>query len=250
MPNDKVNMTPNEGPVGGGSPLADFVYGEILSQILSGSQKIGAKLPSENGYCKIFSVSRPIVREALARLCADGIVERKRGSGTYIKHRPSKRLVEFAQPGDMAVLLQCIEYRIEVEGKSAALAAERRTENQLRAIKFALDRLTTETKSDFIIPESDLAFHHSIASATGNIFFIDTMRILHDQTARLLHVSLGLATTSTPPRVKQVDDEHTEIYEAIADGDPNHASAIMRLHLIRSKRRLTDCTQDLIDRGL
>ncbi|MBU0642084.1 MAG: winged helix-turn-helix domain-containing protein, partial [Alphaproteobacteria bacterium] len=74
------------------SPLADRVYGEVLSQIISGVLEVGAKLPSENDYCRMFSVSRPIVRVALSRLCADGIVERKRGSGTYIKRRPSRRL--------------------------------------------------------------------------------------------------------------------------------------------------------------
>ena len=101
------------------SPLADHVYGEILSQILSGSLEVGAKLPSENDYCRIFSVSRPIVQVALARLGAGGIVERKRGSGTFLKRRPSKRLADFAKPGDLNVLLQCLEYRIEIEGTAA-----------------------------------------------------------------------------------------------------------------------------------
>ena len=226
------------------SPLADHVYGEVLSQIISGALEVGAKLPSENDYCRMFSVSRPIVRVALSRLCADGIVERKRGSGTYIKRRPSRRLSDFAQPGDLAVLLQCIEYRIEVEGISAALAAERRSAQQLDDIKAAFARLRTEAVSDFITPESDLAFHQAIAAATGNIFFIDTLRMLHDQAVRLLTVSLGLTRTSNPHRIQQVLEEHTEIYEAIQAGDPVLASAAMRMHLARSRRRLTDHTQD------
>lgn len=226
------------------SPLADHLYGEILTQIISGALEVGAKLPSENDYCRMFSVSRPIVRNALSRLCADGIVERKRGSGTYIKRRPSRRLSDFAQPGDLAVLLQCIEYRIEVEGTAAGLAAERRTEQQLDDIQVAFDRLCTEAVSDFITPESDLAFHQAIAAATGNIFFIDTLQMLHAPVVRLLNVSLGLTRTSNPHRIRQVLDEHTEIFEAIQAGDPVLATAAMRMHLARSRRRLTDHTQD------
>ncbi|WP_417408838.1 FadR/GntR family transcriptional regulator [Hoeflea sp.] len=226
------------------SPLADHVYGEILSQILSGSLEVGAKLPSENDYCRIFSVSRPIVQVALARLAAGGIVERKRGSGTFLKRRPSKRLADFAKPGDLNVLLQCLEYRIEIEGTAAAFAAKRRSDQDLAAIDAAHDRLRTEASSGFITPESDLAFHQAIAAATGNLFFIDTMRMLQEQTVRLLRVSLGMTTSSNTDRIKRVNDEHTEIYEAIAAGDPVLASAAMRMHLARSRRRLTDSTQD------
>lgn len=226
------------------SPLADRVYGEILSQIISGVLEVGAKLPSENDYCRMFSVSRPIVRVALSRLCADGIVERKRGSGTYIKRRPSRRLSDFASPGDLAVLLQCIEYRIEVEGIAAGLAAERRSERQLEDIRAAFDRLSTEAVSDFITPASDLAFHKAIAAATGNLFFIDTLNMLHEPVVRLLNVSLGLTRTSNPQRIQQVCEEHTEIFEAIQAGDPVLASAAMRMHLARSRRRITDHTQD------
>ena len=226
------------------SPLADHVYGEILSQIVSGPLDVGAKLPSENDYCRMFSVSRPIVRVALSRLGADGIVERKRGSGTYIKRRPSKRLADFVQPGDISVLLQCIEFRIEIEGTAAGLAAQRRTEDQLAAIAAAFDRLRTEATSDFITSESDLAFHHAIAAATGNLFFVDTMQMLQEQTSRLLKVSLGLTRTSNSERIRRVVDEHTEIFEAIVAGDPVLATAAMKMHLSRSRRRLTDATQD------
>lgn len=226
------------------SPLADHVYGEILSQIVSGQLGVGAKLPSENDYCHMFSVSRPIVRVALSRLGADGIVERKRGSGTYIKRQPSKRLSDFVQPGDFAVMLQCIEYRIEVEGTAAGLAAERRTERQLKTIESAFERLRTEAVSDFITPESDFAFHQTIAAATGNIFFIDTMRMLQEQSVRLLRVSLGMTRSSHRERIRRVNDEHTEIYEAIAAGDSVLATAVMRMHLSRSRRRLTDASQD------
>jgi GntR family transcriptional repressor for pyruvate dehydrogenase complex len=233
------------GAAGSNSPLADHVYDEILSQIVSGPLEVGAKMPSENDYCRMLGVSRPIVRVALSRLGADGIVERKRGSGTYIKRRPSQRLADFVQPGDIDVLLQCLEYRIEIEGLAAGLAAQRRSDKQLIAIKSAFDRLSTEAVSDFITPESDLAFHQSIAAATGNIFYIDTMRMIQEQTVRLLTVSLNMARDRNKGRIGRVLEEHNAIYEAIVTGDPVMATAAMRIHLSRSRRRLTAATKDL-----
>lgn len=234
---EAVAGTPN-------SPLADRVYGLILSQILSRALEIGARLPSENTYCQMFSVSRPVVRIAIARLSADGIVERKRGSGTYLKRRPSRRLSDFAQPEDLSGLLKCIEFRIELEGAIAEFAAQRRTSDQIKAISKAFSRLRSEASADFITPESDIAFHLEIAAATGNAFFIDAMRSVEPQAVHLMAVSLGMTKTSDRARVQQVVDEHTEIYEAIVAGDPVLAKAAMRLHLARSRRRITDYTQD------
>lgn len=225
--------------------LSNQVYGQILSQILSGTLMEGAKLPSEKTYCELFSVSRPIVRDALARLAVDGIVDTRQGSGSYLKHRPSKRLSDFAAPGDLPKLLECIEFRIELEGTSATLAAERRSSSQLEDIATAFDRLKAEAEADFITPESDMAFHLAIAAATGNTFYIDAMKMVHDTTVRLLRVSLGMTKTSTQTRIQQVIDEHTEIYEAIATRDPVLAQASMRLHLARSRQRITDRKLDV-----
>lgn len=230
----------DEATDGASSPLADHVYAEILVQIMKSSLDVGAKLPSENDYCQMFSVSRPIVRVALSRLTSDGIIERKRGSGTYLRRRPSRRVADFARPGDVALLLQLIEYRVEVEGAAAALAASRHSTEQMAAIDASFQRLRTEALSGFITPDSDLAFHRSIAVASGNVFFIDTMRMLHEQTARLLHVLLGPARISHIERVQQVVSEHGHIREAIESRDPVLASAAMRMHLARARRRLTD----------
>lgn len=54
--------------------LSDQLYGHIFEQIVSGKLKIGDRLPSEKEICEQFDVSRPVVREALLRLGADGLV--------------------------------------------------------------------------------------------------------------------------------------------------------------------------------
>ncbi|MBN9058887.1 MAG: FadR family transcriptional regulator, partial [Rhizobiales bacterium] len=64
--------------------LADILYGQILEQIVSGTFAAGDRLPSENDICKAFEVSRPVVREALQRLQADGLVIARQGAGTFV----------------------------------------------------------------------------------------------------------------------------------------------------------------------
>ena len=63
--------------------LGDRVYEQILAQIVGGHYAEGARLPSETQLATAFSVSRPIVRDALARLNADGIILSRHGSGSY-----------------------------------------------------------------------------------------------------------------------------------------------------------------------
>ena len=66
---------------------ADRVYEQILGQIVAGDFKIGDRLPSENQLGTEYDVSRAVVREALARLYADGVTVTRRGAGTYVQRQ-------------------------------------------------------------------------------------------------------------------------------------------------------------------
>ncbi|MBU2089350.1 MAG: GntR family transcriptional regulator, partial [Alphaproteobacteria bacterium] len=105
------------------SKLADQLYEQIMLQIVNGSLAIGEKLPSEAQLCQLFAVSRPVVREALARLRADNVIASRRGSGTYVQSRPAADLVRLAPSGVLAELLRCYEMRVALEGEAAYLAA-------------------------------------------------------------------------------------------------------------------------------
>ena len=67
--------------------LADQLYGQIFEQIVSGGLNVGDKLPSENEISERFGVSRPVVREALLRLRADGLITAHQGLGTFVAMR-------------------------------------------------------------------------------------------------------------------------------------------------------------------
>ena len=96
--------------------LGDRLYGQILEQIASGALRPGDKLPSENELCRLFNVSRPVVRQALVRLQADGLVITRKGMGTLVQNSPPEGLTRFSQPSDVAHMLRCLELRLAIEG--------------------------------------------------------------------------------------------------------------------------------------
>lgn len=224
--------------------LSDQLYGQILDQIVSGSLVEGDRLPAEKDICKMFGVSRPVVRDALSQLRADGLVQARQGSGTYVQRRPLDRISEFSTSADLAGFLRCLEVRMPLEAAGAKLAAERRTAKQLAKIEEAHASLEKDVSTGHITTQNDVAFHEAIAAASGNDFFLQVLRPIHTSITGFIDVSLNLTRTGSRERILQVLNEHTLILEAIQVQDPEAASIVMLFHLERSRRRLTDRTQE------
>ena len=111
MDNPKLMITKRQ-------TLADQLYGQILEQIVSNTLKQGERLPSEHRIATAFGVSRPVVREALRKLQEDGLVEARRGVGSFVRRRPPEKLIEFATAGSVAGLMRAMEARMVVEHPS------------------------------------------------------------------------------------------------------------------------------------
>jgi len=225
--------------------LADQLYGQILEQIVSGVLGAGDRLPSEKQICERFGVSRPIVREALLRLQADGLVVSRQGSGSFVQRRPPQSLTRFVQSEDVAPILRCLEARIPVEGQAAALAAIRHTPSQLAAIGRALGELGDRLASGQLAISADLAFHRAVAEASGNGLFTQMLELLHETIERSMTMALSITREGSRDRAARVLEEHRAIYDAIAAGDLQGAELAMRYHLNRSRQRITDGQRDL-----
>lgn len=224
--------------------LGDRLYGQILEQIAAGSLRPGDKLPSENRLCELFNVSRPVVRQALVRLQADGLVITRKGLGTVVRQAPPEGLARFSQPGDIAHMLRCLELRLAVEGEAAAWAASRHSLPELRRIGRALDTLERQVADGAITPAADFAFHSAVATASGNVLFEQVLESLNDAIRRGMVIALSLTRERSPDRARRVLDEHRAIYDAIGRRDAQGASLAMRYHLDRVRQRVTDRTQD------
>ena len=65
--------------------MTDFLYEQVLNRVLSGDYAPNTRIPAEQEIAREFDLSRPVVRNALARLKREGILESRRGSGTVVK---------------------------------------------------------------------------------------------------------------------------------------------------------------------
>jgi DNA-binding FadR family transcriptional regulator len=226
------------------SKLADQLYEQILDRIVSGGMAVGSKLPSENQLGELFGVSRPVVREALSRLQADGIVVSRHGSGSYVQRRPNQAFALLAPIGDVANLMRCMEFRIALEGEAASLAARRRTESDLAQIEGALAELETVMNRGEVGFEADRQFHVAIAAATQNQLFVQAMEVFSEQTLKGMQLARSLSLRRSAERLRLVQQEHIRIFEAIKAEDPMLARDAMRNHIDNARIRvLTDSTE-------
>ncbi|MQW87263.1 FadR/GntR family transcriptional regulator [Sinorhizobium saheli] len=219
--------------------LADVLYGQILEQITSGQLVEGAKLPSEAHICRDFQVSRPVVREALMRLQADGLVVSRQGIGTFVKSRPSDKLTDFAASAEIASYLRAFEPRLALETECARLAAMRRTKAQLNQIGEALAALEGAFERGETGWEEDFAFHLAVAGAAGNELFPRLLQDLRDIMRGSMRMALGLTRQGSQERRRRVIEEHRKIFTAISSQDPDLARLYMRFHLTESRARIT-----------
>ena len=126
-----------------------------------------------------------MVREALLRLRADGLVTAHQGLGTFVSHQPAPRLKTFSDVEHVSAYLRAQEVRVALEGDAARLAALRRTDEQLRKIEEAHQAFAESLAQGRMSAEADLAFHASIAEASGNDFYLGVLE--HSRFHQRLH---------------------------------------------------------------
>lgn len=218
--------------------LPNRVVAVLAREIEAGSYPPGSRLPTEQQLSLQLGVSRNVVREAIAQLRADGMVEARQGVGAFVLPREQRRAIRIdAQAlrteGNMARLF---ELRCILETESARLAALRRSHKQLRSIKSHLDRMRGEERWEDGSIEADLAFHRAIAEATGNSYIHTFISFVCEQIRQTIY----LARFSHPLH-NLVDvniAEHVAVYEALERSDGSLAAGAMQRHIIGAAARV------------
>lgn len=221
--------------------LTAQVLRELASRIESGDLKPGDRLPAERELMEEFKVSRTVVREAIASLRSSGRIDTQQGRGAFVLSPPVAYpyVVDASDLAKIGDVLQIMDLRIGLESEAASLAAQRHTRHQLGAIRAALATLERGIKAADAAITPDFQFHLAIIRATGNPYFID----LFTQLGPLLipRARLDLFKDDRKARVRYLEgiqQEHAQMYQAIARRDAEAARAAVRLHLTNSRERL------------
>ena len=213
---------------------------DLRTRIVDGDIQPGEKLPSENTLISEFGVSRTVVRAALTRLQAEGLVETERGRGSFALTPPQEGTTAGTRPVvSIEDRVHLLEFRMGVEAEAAALAARNHTDRQLKALQKALEDFTASVEHPAHAMKSDYEFHHAVASASGNPFYSDCLASLGQTMIAMPRTRLMTGVEHyARDHFDQVVHEHGSIYAAIAERDSASAAAAMRSHLANSRRRL------------
>ena len=218
--------------------LADQVYDQLLTQILEEEYPVQSRLPTEEVLAQGFGVSRPILRAALSRLRDDGIIESRRGSGSYVLRRPDRQLISFLPLDSVSGVQRCYEFRIDLEGAAAAWAAMRRDEDDLVAMDQAYQVMAQTYEQHALGVEADQMLHLAIARASKNPFFALVLESLGEQIAIGGKLSRSLTLLDQAVRQDMVLAEHRAVLDAIRLKQPEVAKAAMRYHITAAKDRM------------
>jgi len=221
-----------------GHSRAHDLVSSLTQQILLGTFKPGDKLPSENTLVREHAVSRTVVREALSKLQASGLVEPRHGIGTFVIERQAQSGLRVGAESAASVR-DLLELRIGLEGQAAALAALRRTDSQLLRMRQALDDHQDLAAAGDSCIEPDRRFHLLIAEATGNLYFSETMAQLGSGLIPRNRMAADERSGAKLARHAYLANlEHEAILNAIRRQDPDAALAAICLHLSNSRDRL------------
>jgi GntR family transcriptional repressor for pyruvate dehydrogenase complex len=212
--------------------LTDQVAHRLQAAIQSGISPLGVKLPSGKDLGKMYGVSQAVIREATERLRSQGLIDSRQGAGCFVKSRTQATGFRvFSEPGrDHADLSSVFELRLDLEGAAAALAAVRRTDDDIATLGAILGELAENLYNLEAAVELDLAFHTAIAAATHNPYYASLLSYLNLQLRQADHAARYNALTHSPLS-ETVQREHIAIYEAICAGDPHAARAAALSHL-------------------
>ncbi|SDU93494.1 FadR/GntR family transcriptional regulator [Pseudomonas mucidolens] len=219
--------------------LAHDIVTALTQHILLGQMVPGEKLPSESTLVAEYGVSRTVVREAISKLQAAGLVETRHGVGSFVLERDERRGLHLAH--DTAVSVRGIlELRLGLETQAAALAAMRRTDQQLLQMRQALDDYQDSLANNDSSVEPDVRFHRLIAQATGNTYFTDAIYHLGHSVIPRTRINAQERGDVDLMKLGQMANlEHEAILKAIRRQDPDAARAAMWLHLSNSLERMT-----------
>ncbi|HEY9313875.1 FadR/GntR family transcriptional regulator [Williamsia sp.] len=206
--------------------LAEQAAGLLLGRIRSEEWVLGAKLPGETTLALQLGVGRSTVREAIRDLAGRGVLQSRQGSGVFVT------ALDVADDWDLVLrradINAVIEARCAIEGEGAALAAERRTPTEIRAMRRALKSRDEHRSGLEAHVDADMVFHRCIVEASHNEILLG---LFDEFVPRLRAAMIDMLRIRGEFGSDADQDVHADVLDAIVRRDGEAAQALSRAHL-------------------
>ena len=217
--------------LGTGSSIPEKVIDEIRGALLRGDLKPGDRLPTETQLASNFSVSRIVVREAMKMLSAIGVVEIKRGNGTYIAKDISASMIDpfiFGLIVGKKTPEELLDLREMLEIGILEIVLKRATKDDMEKMEEAVKLLEEDSKraekDSEILNEHNLAFHYAFAQATHNPMIVKIAEALWKMFAFTIK-------RSTLKKTEETVQHHKMILEALKEKNSEKARVAIHTSL-------------------
>jgi GntR family transcriptional regulator, transcriptional repressor for pyruvate dehydrogenase complex len=244
MTDNSMLESPSIEPLEREQRLYERVVDKVLELISSGAWKPGFRLPPERELSEAFGVSRTVVREAVKALEARGVLESSTGSGVSVRQadfnivsQSLQTYMQLANRDDFEIRLNEVRRVLEVE--MVALAAARRTPEQLARLHQICQQMRISGNTAKQMAELDFRLHVTLAEATQNELFKVLLAPLINQ----LREQIILTWQDFPRPVDVVFEQHEAVVAAVEAGDAEAGRQAMVKHLAFSREVLEDISK-------
>ncbi|HYA40460.1 MAG TPA: FadR/GntR family transcriptional regulator [Syntrophobacteraceae bacterium] len=213
--------------------VSDLVFEQLRDLIFKGRFKPGEQLMNENQLAESLGVSRPTLREAINRLVALGLVQHRRGHGTFVNRAAfnADKNPFAAMTADREIsLIDLLEERLGLECNAAKMAAARATDEDIADLERSLEQAAIEVEHGGLGQQADEVFHMNIAYATKNAVHIHLMKNFF----ALLFYGINKNRQNPyndPVNLEKAAEQHARILETIRARDPDSAYSAMEEHI-------------------
>jgi GntR family transcriptional repressor for pyruvate dehydrogenase complex len=218
--------------------VGDAAIDVIKRMILTGDLRPGEKLPPERELASALGVSRNSLREAIRSLVLMNVLQSRHGDGTYVSSLDPATLMEpvsFLLSLDPSAVADLFETRRILEAETAALAAERITDDEVDAVRDCLADMETKTGSREEFLQADMRMHELITLAAKNPLLAQLMRSITG-----LGLRSRMRSVQAPGITSRVMHDHTRILAALERRDPPGARQAMLDHLEHAQQAMRE----------
>lgn len=212
-----------------GHNLTNQIMHQLGKDIVTGTYGPTNPFPIESELCKLYGVSRSVLREAIKMLSAKGLIASRPRQGTWVQPQSNWNILDaevlgwiMARKFEPELLIEFLQVRLAIEPVAARLAAETASAEAIAQIEAALNRMQAAEEGDDDPLLSDIAFHVAVLEASGNRFYAR----LRDLIVAALHTSIKVTNQLKGVRLASIA-EHRNVLEAIVARDPDGAAAAM-----------------------